>query len=243
MSLVLDIILAAAAIAIVIGCVSRGFLKSVISLVSTVVAFIVAWIFTPKLSAFLSEKVFSGAIGSSVENTLNGLMPKNGDGFNISKLLEDSPEDLNRLLRIFGTTSEKLAQDYGSSTAADGETVRRMADTISEPIVGAASGVTAFIALFVGTLILLAILSAVLGLFVRLPVIKGTDKVLGFVLGMVLAAIIVIVLAKIFPMAVTALEPVNPDLFGKSVIDGTVLVKPLSEIDLFGIWAAIFQKA
>ena len=94
MSLVLDLIVIVTAVVILVSGVRRGFVKSVMSLITTLAAFFAAWFLTPPVSLFIDERFFSGAISSSVEKTLRSLLTSNGEGYDLSKLFEASPLSL-----------------------------------------------------------------------------------------------------------------------------------------------------
>lgn len=240
MSLILDIIVIVVAVVAVTSGIRRGFIKSFMSLVSTLVAFVAAWVFTPTVSALLSAKVFSAPITGSVRSTLMSLLTHNGEGYDLSKLFEDFPEAFSQLISKFGADSASLKAEYGSNSAASTEVVDKLAQKISDPIVSLVSNVVAFIGLFVVALILLFIITAIIEFFAKLPVIRSANKLLGFVFGLLSAAFSVILLCKLFPPVISMLEPFNPEWFNDGVIQKTLIVKRVAELNLLGMLSGIF---
>ncbi|MBR5453835.1 MAG: CvpA family protein [Clostridia bacterium] len=240
MSLILDLIIIVTVVIILVNGVKRGFVKSVMSLITTVAAFFAAWFLTPPVSLFLDDRFFSGAISSSVEKTLRGLLTSNGDGYNVSKLFEDSPEAFSSLLDSFGVDRAALAADYGSNTAASDNVISSMADTISAPVSSLVSKVVAFIGLFLAALLVLVLLTAIINLFTKLPVIRSANRLLGFVFGLIMAALAAIILSKLFSPVINLLSTFNPKLFDPTVISKTVIVKHIAAIDILGLWSKLF---
>ncbi|MBR6558706.1 MAG: CvpA family protein [Clostridia bacterium] len=240
MSLVLDLIIIVNIVVILVGGVKRGFIKSVMSLITTIAAFFFAWFLTPLVSVFLQNKVFSGAISSSVEGTLKSLLTSNSDGYNVSKLFEDNPDAFSTLLDSFGADRAALAADYGGNASATDSVISSMADTISSPIVILVSNVVAFVGLFIIAILLLKLLTAVIDLFSRLPVIRGANRVLGFIFGLIMALVTSVILAKLFTPIMDLLSALNPTVFDSSVIEKTVIAKHVASIDILGLWSRLF---
>jgi len=240
MSLVLDLIVIVTAVVILVSGVRRGFVKSVMSLITTLAAFFAAWFLTPPVSLFLDERFFSGAISSSVEKTLRSLLTSNGEGYDLSKLFEDSPDGFSSLLDSFGVDRAALAADYGGNTAAGDSVISAMADTIAAPVSSLVSKVVAFIGIFLIALLLLILLTAIIDLFAKLPVIRGANRLLGFIFGVLMALVTCIIISKLFFPIMELLSAFNPELFDPSVIGKTVVVKHIASLDILGLLTRLF---
>jgi len=240
MSLILDIIVIIVAVTAIANGVRRGFVKSFMSFVSTMVAFISAWMFTPVVSSVLSEKVFSAPITGSIKSTLVSLLTSNGEGYDLSKLFEDFPDEFAELISKFGADSASLRAEYASNTSASAEVVDKFVDSISAPVVSLISNVVAFIGIFAVTLILLFIITAIIEFFAKLPVIRSANKLLGFVFGFLIAAFSVVLLCKLFPSIMSMLEPFNPKWFNDEVIQKTLIVKRVAGLNLLSMLSGLF---
>lgn len=240
MSLILDIIVIVVAVTAIANGVRRGFVKSFMSFVSTLVAFVSAWIFTPVVSSILSEKVFSGPITASIKSTLMSLLTSNGEGYDLSKLFEDFPDAFSELISKFGADSANLRAEYGANTSASAEVVDKFAESISSPIVSLISNVVAFIGIFVVALILLFIITAIIEFFAKLPVIRSANKLLGFVFGALIATFSVVLMCKLFPSVMSMLEPFNSEWFNDGVIEKTLIVKRVADLNLLGMLSGLF---
>ena len=242
MSFVLDLIVIAVFVISVIAGAKRGFFRSLLSLVSTFVAFIAAWYFTPTVSGWLGENFFDEKVAAVVCGKLKELLGGNGGGYDLDKLFSDSPEALGGLLESFGADREVLAAEYGGLSSAGEEQIVRLSEKIASPVSSVLSNVCAFIGIFIATLLALFVVKLIVGLVVKLPVLHTLDTFLGVVFGVVAGLVSVLLLCRVAPQAVRALSALNPELFGDDVIEKTVIIRAVSNFDMSLLWQRIFPQ-
>ncbi len=230
MFLALDIIVVVVFAATVINCVNRGFVRSVLSLLKSVLALLAAYIFSPALAEFFG-KFFDRAITGAVEQRLEAMVGEAAGKFNLEKLFSDKPKEFLDILDRFGGKVEDLAGQYGSVSGGSELQLTDMARQITGPVVDTVSYICAFLAIFVAALIVLAIAEVILSAVVKLPVIHGADKLLGAVFGVASGFVIAFILSLLAKEGFEALAAAYPDKFG-GVIEKTFVVKLLGELEI-----------
>lgn len=226
MSLFIDIFIIIAAIAAIYSGISRGFVKSVMGFVSLILAIAAAFIFTPQLADFYSEKFVSGWVGGIVETSLDELVTAGGQRLELSKIFEDKPDALISVAERFGIDLEEIESYYLEIQPEDDNTaIKSMSEQIASPTAEAISSVLAAISIFLAALIILKLVTFILDLICRLPVLSTLNSLLGFVFGLANAAVSAWAIANIAVGLISALNAVRPDIFNPAVIDGSIIVK------------------
>lgn len=184
MNFLVDFVLLAIVIFFTVTGFRKGFVKTVISGVKNVVAFIVAFTFSSELGAWLKEQFFmekaKEAIQKKVAEFIGSESATNAD---VSKLLDSEHSDFLSFVEKMGVDTETI---INMTSSQDGAMTDAVSEYIADPCVTAISSVLAFILLFIGTLLVLLIVGAILNLIVKLPLLKGTNKLLGGVVGVVM---------------------------------------------------------
>lgn len=237
MGLALDIIIALIIIVTVISCTKKGFVKSVMGLVSVIAACIIAYYLTPVLSPVINEKFVADKITDSVAEKISDVSNNvSGDGFNLQKAFDNADENgLADLLASFGLTVDDVSSVFKTQTNASDETVSEVSGSIAEGIANTISNVISFIIIFLGALIVLGIITLILNALCKLPVLHGANRLLGFIFGCLCAFIYSWLIAKLSVVIIGALSAVNPGVFHTDVAEGTTLLKFFYGVDLFGI--------
>lgn len=234
MNFLIDIFLAAVAVLIIIAGYRNGFVKSVLSLATTIVALVVACAFTPYLSdaicdGFLLEKV-SGGIESTVAS-----VAKSGDGYDFDALFTDTPEIMTQVLERYGVSEDSLEKFVSDMTETGSEAVSRVSTFIATPVVREISSVASFIVIFLVSYIILKIVSRLIELLFKAPVLKGADRLAGIIFGVVNAAIVLWALSLVISLGVVALGSVAPGWFGEDVLENSYIMKIFSKYNPIGI--------
>ena len=134
MSLFIDIFIIIAAIAAIYSGISRGFVKSVMGFVSLILAIAAAFIFTPQLADFYSEKFVSGWVGGIVETSLDELVTAGGQRLELSKIFEDKPDALISVAERFGIDLEEIESYYLEIQPEDDTAaIKSMSEQIASP--------------------------------------------------------------------------------------------------------------
>ena len=234
MNFLFDIIIIGIIVFSVYMGVSRGFIKSVMRLLSFFIASFLAYTFKGDLAQVYNENFFSASFTEKVSNTISPVVQKTGEAFDIKKLFADMPEVFKDLLNRFGANVGELESKFSSSSAS-AETVENMSRTIAEPISRMLSNALAFVTIFVGALIILAILTFILDQIFKLPVLKKANKILGFVFGLIIALVYAFIFSKVAVMIINVGIAIRPDIFNSNIIENSFLLKFFSGFSFFGI--------
>ena len=225
MMFLLDLLLIIIVVVTVARCTVRGFVKSVINLISLVVSFFVARYFTPQFGDWLENNFFAERITDSVKEVIRSLAAKGAEAFDLSRLFEKMPADFSAMLTRYGADVDALSSAYGGMSEAGENVTAELAASIAAPVVAGLSDVCAFVLLFLGALLVCALVGLLLGLLVKLPVLRTANRLLGFVLGVVIALILTVLFANAASMLMGYLHTVDPSAFAADIMDKTLIVK------------------
>jgi len=233
MNFLLDIIFLVILLTTVIRCTKRGFVKSIVNLVSLIASMVVAHLFTPRLAVWFEEKVFSGEITTRVSESIRALASRGGEIFDLSRLFADMPADFVSLLDRYGVDAEALRPDFGALESVSADAADRMAAAIAEPVVSGLASVCAYICIFLAALLACWLIGLLLDLLFKLPVLRTANRFFGFVLGLVCAGVLCWLFSEAAETLMGYLHSVDPSTFDADIIDNTLLVKYLCRTDLW----------
>lgn len=227
MSLIIDlIIIAAAAAAIYLG-VSKGFIKSVMQFASLLAALIAVFAFTAPVSDLLYDTFVEQKVSGITEEALMGIISAGEEKLQLDKIIADRPEALSEITERFSVNLDDIVSYYSENlrSLTQPDAVDKLAGSIAEPTARAISSVAAAILIFVTTLLVLALVTFILDAICRLPVLKRLNTFLGFFFGLGSAVVTAWVIANVSVGLISALEAINGDLFNQSVIDGSFILR------------------
>lgn len=192
MNALLDIIIIAIAALTIYFSVKNGFIKTLLSASSFLIAIIITVaLLAPVKNAFMET---SGAdalrerVRISIEDILTSNNVENSEEVDTFLASGSSNQELYNILDKVGLEREELQQkvsEWKKETGADLK--QKLIAYISDPIVDALVTVCVICLLFFGSLIILKIATYILDKVCRLPVLKTANKLLGVILGVVLA--------------------------------------------------------
>ncbi len=195
MKLLIDVILLLVIVGFTVVGFRKGFIRMLISFVKNIAAFIVAYTFSPRLSAWLKEQVFmekaKELIGDKISQFLG---TEASSGVDIMPLLDAEHSEFFNFIEKMGLD---LTEFQNALSETGGTLTDKVGEYIADPCVSAVSTVVAFVALFVGALIVISIISLILSAVTKLPLIKGTNRFFGGVLGFVLGCVSSVVIASL----------------------------------------------
>ena len=242
MSLFLDVIL----IAVMIVCVwygnKNGFFKSIMNLISGIVSVLVAYTFSPALSAFLIEKFFLDSISSGITDAFASAAKATVDEagnavYDFAKMLEN-PQIIT-IARRYGVEEGGLEKMVNSAGEASYEAIENIAVSVADSVATVISDVCAFAGVFILAAIVLKIFTSIIGGIFKLPVLKTMDKGLGTVSGVIgalfFAWIISVVLAAVIPALIT----VAPGVVTEHTFNNTILIKFFAEHSPLDVFSGI----
>jgi len=233
MKAVLDIILICAVIICVYMGYKKGFVKSVMSLLSFVIAYFMARTFSPPLSARLYsgwiKPNFTAAIADKLDNFLS-------PSVNLDRLVQDREPGFVSMIEGYGVKIpdvNKWLSDAVSSGAADIK--KYVAENLAEPVAAGISDFLAFAAVFTASLILLKILTALINRAAKLPGLNMLNKIGGTVVGGCYGAAFCYIFVLLVYFALPFLASNSPPIVTREIIDETIFFKWFLNNPLFNI--------
>ena len=230
-------------ILIFVGCVMLGkrmeLLKSLIGLLGTIAAIIVAVVFSSQLGSFINENYVKKPIESWVVNQLTS-DPSGTESslaeIDFDDLFESSPGFFTDFLDNFGIDKGTLAEKYYEARNNGMEQAKIGAvENIAGPISETVSRVIAFLIIFILSFIVFRVLFWLAGFIAKIPIIRKFDSVGGVVFGLIKAILITFVL-------ITVIHTIYPYTLEKAtgysykeVTEKTVIYRTCEKINPFSL--------
>lgn len=239
-SFILDAVLIVICLLLVAVSVKRGFVRTILSLVSSVAAVLLSVVFTPGVASFIYDKFMLSSITNGIYDTVKSLAGSEG-AEGVLGLFENKPQALTELLDRYNVSDETVSGIIGSAEGGQID-IRGACEQIASPIASTISNVIAFVICFIVALIVLKIAIAIIDGIFKFPILNTVNKAAGLLLGFALAVVVIFIYSEAASHLVTSLGAVSPDLFGENVIDDTVIVKFFSEHNIFGLIGNVIEK-
>lgn len=230
MSLIIDVLLAVIAVSALVAGYKNGLVKTVLSLVRSIVAVLVAYAFTPYLAPVFYDSFILERIANGIEKTV-GSLSKTADGNDFIRLIEEAPKVFTQMLEKYGIELESLESHVSTMSETGNAAVKSVSQFISAPVATVIANSLAFIIIFVAAFIILFLVSKLIEIVFKAPILKTADKLAGLLLGALNAAVVLWVLSIVITYAVTALGAIAPDWFGASVVEDSVILRFFSEVN------------
>ncbi len=241
MGIVIDAIILIICVIIIIRGIKAGFIKSVMGLLKGVVSFIAAYAFTPLLGGLIKDRFILPSLSGNIADTIRSVVRDAESVDAVSKIISGAGNAVNNIGSImerYGATAEDVA-DAAAASPTKEAAVKAAADTIADPVAGTIANCIAFILIFIAVFLVLVLLTHILDSIFHLPVLNTANKVLGLVFGILEAFLFAYVLSNIAGFTISALESVDPNVFGQKVIDGSFIMKFFIKIDLLKLISGV----
>ena len=191
LNIVADVLLLVVlAIPVILG-IKRGFVDMALRFGKTLVAFLVACLFSKGVGAWLKGKIYSpihNKIASFLDGEATGALSE-------SAMVEKIPEGIRNTLANAGLSVEDMAS---AASQKGSDMVTEFTQSVASGVAGILAYVTAFIALFVVSLLLILLLRPILNYIAQhLPVVKTLNKWLGALMGLLIGLLFAWVLAQL----------------------------------------------
>ncbi len=234
MSWILDL----SVILVVVGTIlyywRRGFVKAILGFGRTLIAFVVAWAFGPKLGALIADKVIGNSISQKVYDLLVKLFDGAAETFNLAALFEQAPENFVQLVERFGGDFSELEAKYGNMTAASRDNLVELSQSIASPITAVISNLTGYILVFLVALILFTVFSGLISKVFELPLLKQINHLLGFLLGLLFAVLNAVIFCFLGAYLIKLIGAISGAFVAEELIAGTHIFATISNFNLFG---------
>lgn len=241
-NLLLDVLVIAVMAGSIIYGYKKGFVKSLMSLVSGIVSVFVAYTFTPMLSAWLNTKYILDAISKGIAETFASAAKTSGDVageivYDLTKMFENP--QIKTIIERFGADAGAVEGVAGEAEIVGFDMINKLAVTVAKPVANTVSTVAAFLILFIGAAVVLKIVTLIISGLFKLPVLKSMDKALGIVSGIICAAFLGWVLSLAIEVALSALVTVAPGVVTENTFNNTIIVKFFAENSILDLFSKI----
>ena len=209
----------------------KGFIKTLISAVSFVIAIIVTVMLCEPFAEILKDTAIAKTIETATEEQITDIILN--ESHEIDALLDGESEQFNTFVTIAGYDRTELANWFDANVANSDTAESMLAKKISEPIIDTIALLLAVIILYAGVQIILWVVSLVLDLVANLPVLRSCNTLLGIILGAALALVRVCLFCFAVEILIENSAFLGSDLIESLSPEKTVLYKFFSEIDIF----------
>lgn len=208
-----------------------GFIKTVFSIFSIIIALVVTAAVSPYVSRMLqnNEKLMA-QITIAIENTFDWEEEKEEKEEKAS-----SQEEMIDSLKLPGAITNALREN-NNSEAYKVLAVKTFSQYISRYLAGIILNAAAFILVFILTAVILSILAKALDILSRLPIINGLNKTAGLLVGILNGLIMLWILCIILTVfSTTAMGQllygyINDSAILSSIYDNNLLLRTITDI-------------
>lgn len=225
MSMIFDLAIVAIALISIIAAAKRGFVRSVGRIASIIVSYMVAHHYSENLAHFFYDRFVLSWFSGSVSDTVDNLLTKSENGFDLAKLFEDLPEAFVSLLERFGIDLDALAQKYAGIVDGSSEEVGEMTNAIASPMAMATASVLAFLAIFIGTLLVCFLLIRLVDLICQLPVLKTANRLLGALVGCLSGLLYIWIFAAVALLIIWTVTATTDSLIFQNTVENSFILK------------------
>ena len=240
-SLIFDIGIALICLIIIIRNAARGFLKSFITLMKSVLAIFLAYLFNAPLARGLSGWFFEDLSYGWVRDLM--LSTDKGDGgYALYEIFDGIPEWFTKITVTHGIDEEKVTYYFVEENLATQEIIDEFASPLGNALSMLISTVIAFISLFIIIEIVLFFVGKLLDKVGKLPIFRTVNIILGALVGVVVAVVIAWLISTAILYVFDFGSNYYPDIFDHSIIEKTVIVEFFEEHNLFTVVKGFFDK-
>lgn len=217
MSIAIDVILAVITASCLISGWYKGFVNTVMNLISFFIAGTGAYLFCSIPADHMYSELFLPRISEMIESSiLSG-----SAGRTLAELFNSKPKFFTDILNRYSTVGE-VESFYNSGSELS---VADISSFMADPIARAISNILGFVLIFIALLIVLGIITFVLDKICKLPVLKSANKLLGIVLGAVLGLFFAWLLAAAIGGVLPYLSKAYPEVFDPATMESSIVLK------------------
>lgn len=217
MNIAIDVILAVVTASCIISGWRKGFVDTVMRLVSFFIAVLGAYLFCSIPAGYMYSGIFLPKISNMIEDSiLSG-----GAGQTLAELFNTKPEFFTDILNRYSTVGE-VESFYNSGQSVS---VADISAFMAEPIARTISNILGFVLVFIVLLIALGILTFLLDRICKLPVLKSANKLLGILSGAVSGLFFAWLIAAVAGGALPHLSKAYPEVFDPMTLENSIVLK------------------
>ncbi len=197
MTYIVDIIIVAIFALVIFTSAKKGFFKSLVDLIGSLVAVVIAKL----LSESAAKAVFDGFVAKGAESALAKSLGEAGSLDYVEQIenaLASLPEGLNGILQIMGVDSTTLMDKLSGVNLNGDNLVESLMNSVVVPLGTAVVQFVLFVVLALAMIFAVKVFAKVIDKIVKkLPVIKGFNKTMGAVFGIFRGLIIVVIISML----------------------------------------------
>ncbi len=192
------VIVAILAVSIFLG-VRRGLIHSIISLVGSIVALVLALTFSSGLGEYIDANYVNAPMRGWVINQLSASSQTvSATDLDFDDLFANQPEFFTETCDLLGVDVNEIAASYETMKAEGVEYAKSAIITeMVDPLSAVISRVIAFAVIFLGAMIAIVVISLFSKFLKNLPIIRKMDKLGGGILGAVTGILICFIVVAI----------------------------------------------
>lgn len=183
MAIAIDIILAVIFAAFVLTAVKKGFVLSLLEFVAVILAFVLAYSFSPNVA----EAAYDGFVKESTIKTIETQIEKNislnETSTQTQVLLDSVPDYMVSVADFMGINIDDIKKDVANSKFTSENIATELVEKIAQPIIIGTLTALSFVVLAIVLLFILKFLAQIIAKIFKIPVIKTVNKLLGGILG------------------------------------------------------------
>ena len=199
---IVDIILVVVFALVILISAKKGFFKSLVDLIGSLVAVLVAKL----LSEGAAKAVFDGFVYKGAESALMQSLGEAGSTDYVEQIenaLASLPEGLNGILQIMGIDSQSLMDKLSGVNLNGDNLVESLMNSVVVPLGTAVVQFVLFVVFAIALIFAVKLLAKLIDKIVKkLPVIKGFNKTMGAVFGVLRGLIIVVIISMLLSVVV-----------------------------------------
>ncbi len=218
MGYALDAVIVGVCLVCVLIGVHRGFIRSVVHFLGSVIAACLASALGGALAQWLFDNLFRGAIIEKITETLD-TMGVGSATEGIQQFLSNLPDFLIRALEEAGVTASSIS---GQITAQSGQAAAMVTDYLA-PVMVSFLKVLAVIVLFSLLMIVVRFLASLVGSLLKFPMLGYLDGLLGGIFGFLLALLSVWIVVAVVTVFMPLLDGNTQYQVGQ-VLDHSLIV-------------------
>lgn len=194
---ILDILLLAVFALTIIVCAQRGFVRTVLSMLSVLLALALAVALSRASAPILYDAFVEQPATQLVEKQIDETIDIDGTKQQAIAVIEDLPLGLRELAAAIGVDFDALMREINEKNVASSNIAHRLTEGIVKPIALPILQTLSFFAYYIVLSLLLRLAIRLLDKFTRLPVLKSANKLLGGLLGAVKGILYLILICTV----------------------------------------------
>ena len=233
LSLVFDISIAVICLIIILRNAIKGFIKSFISLMKSVLAVFLAYLFNGPLARALSDWFFNDLSVGWVKDLM--VSTQKEGGYALYEIFDGIPDWFTKVSISQGIEESTVQHYFVESNLAPIEIVDELSALLGNALSMLISTVIAFLVIFIAIELVLIGVGALLNKLGKIPVWRVVNIILGALIGAIISAVIAWLISFVIVFIFEFGANYYPDTFNTEVITNTVIVEFFKDHNLFTI--------